>query len=222
MSSTTHRRRGPRPGRPDTRTEILRAAREEFAVGYGAATLRGVARRAGVDPALIVQFFGGKDGLFHAALVDIAKPRESLAHIVASAGGDGVGEQIASYFLGLWESSDTRPALQAMLMSAAARPEAADMLRRFVTVELIGPVAVFAPGPTAQLRAALAGTQLIGAAFGRYVVAIPELVQLPVERYTRIVGRSVDAYLHAPLPRARRARIGPGRTLTAGPSVGER
>lgn len=51
------RRRGPRAGE-DTRAAILAAARAEFArVGYDATSLRGVARLAGVDPALVHHYF---------------------------------------------------------------------------------------------------------------------------------------------------------------------
>ena len=59
----SHRRRGPRPGRANhgddgtlnpTQEAILEAARSSFlAQGFAKTTIRGVAREAGVDPALV-------------------------------------------------------------------------------------------------------------------------------------------------------------------------
>src|ERR1700759_1320075 len=65
----TGRRRGRRPGGANTRAQLLDAARAEFAErGYEGATVRAIADRAGVDPAMVNHFFGGKDGLFPASL----------------------------------------------------------------------------------------------------------------------------------------------------------
>ena len=63
------RRRGRRPGGADTRAALLDAARAEFAErGYDGATVRVIAERAGVDPAMVNHWFGGKEALFTAAL----------------------------------------------------------------------------------------------------------------------------------------------------------
>ena len=52
---TATARRGRRPGAPDTRAGILAAARAQFAAqGFTRTTIRGVAREAGVDPALVI------------------------------------------------------------------------------------------------------------------------------------------------------------------------
>jgi len=71
--------RGRRPGRPETRAEILAVARRRFlAQGYQAVTMRAVAEDAGVDAALISYFFGSKKGLFGATLALSANPPEIL------------------------------------------------------------------------------------------------------------------------------------------------
>ncbi len=63
------RRRGRRPGGADTRDALLTAARTEFAErGFDGATVRVIADRAGVDPAMVNHWFGGKEALFTAAL----------------------------------------------------------------------------------------------------------------------------------------------------------
>ena len=57
--------RGRRPlGSPNARRAVLDAARELFAeLGFERTTMRAVAARAAVDPALIYHYFGDKDGL---------------------------------------------------------------------------------------------------------------------------------------------------------------
>ncbi len=78
------RRRGRRPGGTDTRAELLDAARVEFAQrGYEGATVRVIADRAGVDPAMVNHWFGGKEALFTEALQLPINPAEVLAEVAA-------------------------------------------------------------------------------------------------------------------------------------------
>jgi AcrR family transcriptional regulator len=56
--------------------------------GYQGATLRDIGERAGVDPALIARYFGGKEGLYLAALDQVdpspsADPHEVFARLLA-------------------------------------------------------------------------------------------------------------------------------------------
>ncbi len=63
------RRTGRRPGGPDTRADVLAAARTRFArVGYDNATIRAIATDADVDPALVHHYFGTKRDLFREAV----------------------------------------------------------------------------------------------------------------------------------------------------------
>ena len=58
-------RRGRRPaGSPDAREAILAAARAAFARDGYNTSLRGVARQARVDPALVHHYFPERSGLF--------------------------------------------------------------------------------------------------------------------------------------------------------------
>jgi AcrR family transcriptional regulator len=79
-----------------TQDAILVAARSAFtASGYGGAGLREIASLAGVNVALINRYFGSKDGLFKAAIID---------HLDLDALFDGdidaFGARIAAYFMG--------------------------------------------------------------------------------------------------------------------------
>lgn len=68
-----------RPGRPagdgDVRAALLASARRQFAArGYDAVPLHAIAAGAGVNPAMIRYYFGGKAGLYEAVLAAAAEP----------------------------------------------------------------------------------------------------------------------------------------------------
>src|SRR5271166_4855606 len=88
---------GRRPGRPGTRGQILEAARAVFAAeGYEAASLRAIARRAGVDPALVHHYFADKPALFIEAIRLPLDPRPVHEH--GEAGGFS-GTRVVQRFL---------------------------------------------------------------------------------------------------------------------------
>lgn len=193
-SSPAGKRGGRRGGDADTRGDILRAAREQFAAGYSATSIRSIARQAEVDPSLIVQFFGGKDGLFEAVLAEAIRPREGIEPVLA---GDPatVGHRLAEYFFGIWEDPQRRFAFQAMLQSAGENDAAAELVRRFVTGQIVHRVASMSRRKDAALRAELAGSHLIGAALLRYVYRIPPLCDVPVDQVITPVGATIQQYL---------------------------
>lgn len=195
---------GRRGGEADTRGDILRAGREHFARGYSDATVRAIARAAGVDPSLIVQFYGGKDGLFRAVIADAVKP-ESIQPVVEG-GREGIGRRLAAWFFELWEAPERRYPFQALLLSAASHPPAAELLREFVTDEIVARVASVSRRKDARLRAELAGSHLIGTALTRYVYQIPPLSEVPTPELVRRVGGAIDGYLLGPVVRSSRRR----------------
>src|SRR5215467_271020 len=92
--TATRRRSGRPPGSPANREAILESAREQFAErGYDGATIRGIAAGAGVDPALVHHYFGTKDRLLLATLVEAAQVGNAVAALLAG-GLDGLGERL--------------------------------------------------------------------------------------------------------------------------------
>ena len=89
----TANRKGRRPGNPGTADEILRSARDSFAsLGYERASVRGIARAAGVDPALVLHYFGSKQHLFVAAVelpYDVGAEIGSRLATAPEAAGEG-------------------------------------------------------------------------------------------------------------------------------------
>ncbi len=190
---------GRRPGNADTRQQVLDAARECFASsGYDGATIRGIAAKAGVDPALVHHYFGAKSELFAAAMELPIRPRELVPTLIAG-GIDDIGERIVRTFLRLWEDPATRGRMMAVLRSAVRYEAAAVMLRTFLTKELLAAVAKGLDVPRGDLRASLVGSQLVGLAMARYVIKVPPLATAPVETLVAAYAPTVQRYLTGPL-----------------------
>jgi AcrR family transcriptional regulator len=200
MSESVPRRRGRRPAGEDTRAAIMAAARKQFAArGYEAATMRGIARDAGVDPRLVHHYFASKEDLFVEAMQFPVRPTTVIGPLV-EAGPDGMGERLVRVFFAAWDGPDQRERIMALLASAATSPEGARMLREFVSQEILQRVAGVLPGPDARLRAELAASQMIGVAFVRYLIALEPLASAPVEQLIELLAPVVQRHLVGPLP----------------------
>jgi AcrR family transcriptional regulator len=195
MTTTSRPRRGRRPAGSNTRGAIVGAARSEFAErGYDGTSLREVARRAGVDPALVHHYFGGKNALFTAAMDLPMDPREGVAAVVA-AGVDGVGERMVRLFLTVWDPPTNREPMLGLLRSAVSHEDAARLLREFLLGALARPLAAATGDDDVELRASLVVSQLIGLAMGRYVVRIEPLVSASVDQLVARAGPVLQGYL---------------------------
>jgi AcrR family transcriptional regulator len=192
-------RTGRRPGPSTTRADILAAARELFAGrGYDATTVRMVAERAGVDPALVVRAFGGKDALFLAAVDWPFDP--ALAAAVVTAGPPGeAGQRLVALFVRTWEDPVQRAPILALLRSAAGHEDARRLLTEFLGTRLLGPLVAAVTADHTDLRAALVAAQLVGVGLTRYVLGLEPLASMEPARVVELVGPAVHTLLTAPL-----------------------
>ncbi|KRE58602.1 TetR family transcriptional regulator [Phycicoccus sp. Soil748] len=203
--------RGRRPGGVDTRAAILTAARADFAEqGYDATSVRGIARRAEVDPALVHHYFGGKAKLF-AAVLDIPADPAVLIGAIVHGPRERVGEALVRTFLSVWDSEEDRQRFQALLRSAVTHDEATLMLREFLTREVFGRVmrelapaagrseaagrSKVAGARELELRAGLAASQMIGLAVMRYIVELPAVVGASHDELAAMLGPTLQGYL---------------------------
>ncbi|HMJ39000.1 MAG TPA: TetR family transcriptional regulator [Verrucomicrobiae bacterium] len=195
-------RTGRRPGAGGTGEKILAAARAHFAtVGYEAGTVRGIAADAAVDPALVLHYFGSKEGVFRAAVDFPVDPADFIPRLLAP-GLDGLGERLVRFFLETWDSPAGRPLL-ALIRSVVASEDAAALLREFVTREVLGRLARALEVDQPQLRATLAASTLIGMAMLRYVVKLEPLASASPEVVAGWLGPAVQRYLTDPVVTAR-------------------
>lgn len=197
MSARTAR--GRRPGAPDTRAEVLSAARASFAEkGFRGTTIRAVAASAGVDPALVHHYFGSKDDLFVAALQIPVDPREVLAPVVA-AGPAGAGERLMRTLLGVWDDPAFQPGLLALVRSLIADDSGGLVRDAFIPV-VVGPVLAALVADRPDVRIPLVASQVVGLIVARYVIALPPMAQMPAEDVVARVGPVIQHYLTGELP----------------------
>lgn len=193
-------RSGRRTGDSGTREAVLAAAREAFGMqGYGATSLRAVARTAGVDPALVLHFFGSKDGLFEAA-VELPLDPVTVVQGLLAGDRDGLGERIVRTFLGVWDGTPGQGPMLAMLRSAVSHAEAAAMLRELLLRVILLPVARGAGGDNPERRAGLLASQVAGLAVTRYVLAIEPLASATADELAPLIGPTLQRYLTGELP----------------------
>lgn len=197
--------RGRRPAGADTRADILAAARAAFAEqGYDRASLRGIAREARVDPALVHHYFEGKAALFAEVVQIGVDPRAVVDRVVVGDPGL-VGERAVRAFLAVWDDPSRRPQFVALVRSAVAHEAAARMIREFLAGEVFGRIVVAVrraqhggperPTPEEATRAGLAAAQMLGVGVMRYVVELPALVDASPEDLVTLLGATLQRYL---------------------------
>jgi AcrR family transcriptional regulator len=188
-------RTGRRPGTSDTRDQILAVARRQFATsGYDATSLRAIASEAKVDPALLIHYFGTKDGLFTAAT---GLPT-GLSALFAGQQDQTLrdfAETLVRSYLGFVDSDQSRNAILALVRSAVSNEKAATMLREFLAAELL-PVIAFRTGhENAALRASLVAAQLMGVAMLRHVVRLDPVARATPDEIVALVAPVIQQYL---------------------------
>jgi AcrR family transcriptional regulator len=184
---------------PATRDRILEAAREEFSErGYEKTSVRGIAKAAGVDSALVHHYFGTKEQVFEAAIEVAFAPALGASDAVEDGPPDTVGERLTRFILGIWENPATRTPLLAILRSAVNNETAAAVFRRLVATQLLRRIAGQLDAPDAELRAELAAAQLVGIAMLRYVIKVEPLASADPEQIVARVAPVVQGHLTAP------------------------
>lgn len=195
-----HPPRGRRPAGSDTRGAIVAAARAEFAErGYEAASMRSVARRAGVDPALVRHYFPDRIELFAVSVLPVAANPVEVAERVASGGLPGLGERLVTEVLDVWADDDGAGfrAAVGLMAGSAAQPQAVAAYLGRTVFERIGRML---PPDEAPLRVGLLASQVAGVLVLRYVMRLEPAASMPVPALAALVGPTIDRYLTGPLP----------------------
>jgi AcrR family transcriptional regulator len=179
---------GPRSA--GTRRAILEAARSAFAAhGYDQTTIRSVAATAGVDPSMVMRYFGSKAGLFTAASTTHLQPPDLSA---VPAGQRG--EALVRHIVERWDDAASRDELMLLMRTAVTSDAVAEQLQTVLRQMIIGPVAALGASD-ADERGGFIATQLLGLALCRYILRQEPLASLPVARVVATVAPSVQRYL---------------------------
>lgn len=168
----------------ETRADILAAARLRFgADGFERTTLRAVAADVGVDPALVIRYFGSKQDLF-AAAAEFSVNLPDLRDVAP----DDLADALFGRFFAVWEQDTT---FVALLRAAMTSPAAADTMREVFATQVAPALAAVTPDHAEQ-RAGLLGAFVIGLATTRYVLTNPAVADVSPDdliRWARPVVR---------------------------------
>jgi AcrR family transcriptional regulator len=198
MSTPSSGRSGRRPGSTQTREAIADAAREQFAErGYERATMRSIAESAGVDPALIVHFFGTKEALFEEVMA-LPPAIEDLFRTIAQLPRGQVGRRLAAAIVASLDNPETRAVVVGRIRSAATHPGAAALVREMVSRDL-GLLTRTLTDDRPETRAVLLGVQVTGLAVVRYIAAIEPLASMPPDQLVDLVAPVFQRLLVEPL-----------------------
>jgi AcrR family transcriptional regulator len=148
--------------------------------GYEGATVREIGERAGVDPALIARYFGGKEGLYLAVLAEEdveddapLDPHTLVAELLRH--WDQRGHSPVSRALGALEVSDgVREQVRAIIQRR--------LLARFAF-----------EGPDAALRAEILLALVLGISLTRANGTLPQLARASRAKLTAVLDPVVDA-----------------------------
>jgi AcrR family transcriptional regulator len=177
-----------RQGSEATKSAILEAARERFAAdGYERATIRAIAAEAGIDPALVMRYFGNKEKLFAAAAdFDLRLPDP------AAVPRNRVGAVLVGHFVDRWEADDT---FMALLRAAATHEAAAKRVRGVLGKQVAPLILALAGGDRVEVRSALVASQMLGLALCRYVLCLPPLVAMSRDDLVEWLAPTVQRYV---------------------------
>lgn len=147
--------------REATARRILEAAQHEFGAHGDSATIRSIARRAGVDPSLVLQHYGSKQALFSLAV----RPVSDLE-------GEDVPAHLAEVLdVRLRELPASTKALMRSMLTSAEAAEAMSVYLR----ERAARLAEAMPDDHAELRAALVVSSIMGITIARHFLDLPAL-----------------------------------------------
>lgn len=91
------------------------------------------------------------------------------------------------------------PAIIGLVRSCGTHEESRRIFLRFVREELVGRLAPELDSDHVEERVSLAGSQMLGVVFARYVLKIPPLVDLEIAQVAAAVGPTIDRYIFGDL-----------------------
>jgi AcrR family transcriptional regulator len=195
------KRAGRRTGNPDTKAEILAAARRLFAEGsFEAVSMRRIATEAGVDPSLIHHYFGSKDDLFLAAIELPMDPAPEVAAVLKAGGVEGAGGRLMTAFTAIWDGPH-QDKLLAVVRTSLSKPAMAFVLRQLFEHRIVKTVEDILGDQVDRIpvRASFIASQVFGLVVARYILKLEPLASLSQRELAETIGPTIDRYLTMPV-----------------------
>ena len=90
-------------------------------------------------------------------------------------------------------------AFTGLIRNLGTHEESQKVFLRFVNEELLDRLASQLQIENAETRLALAGTQIFGLIYTRYILRIPPLTKLSIEQTAQLIGPTLDRYMRGDL-----------------------
>ncbi|HEY4459073.1 MAG TPA: TetR family transcriptional regulator [Pseudonocardiaceae bacterium] len=188
------RSRGRRGAGADTKAALLVAAKAVFAeFGYDNATVRMIAAKADVDPAMVNHWFGGKQGLFGEAVLELPINPFDLVPPLLDGPSDELGERMVRLFLTVWDNDSGH--LPALIRSVTQQEQAANAIRDLFVKQIVAPIIAQLGMDQPALRATLCGSQMVGLGMLRYVLKFEPMASTDREVLVAAIAPNIQRYL---------------------------
>jgi AcrR family transcriptional regulator len=177
------------------REAILAAARRLFAEeGYDKTTVRAIARAAGVDPSMIIRYYGSKADLY-----EVASAVDLQMIDLSGVPRDQVGRRFARHLLSRWEKGGNDAEIL-LLRTAPTEPLAAAGIQKIFTHQVLPSLhSAFPNDPDIEARAGLVLSQGLGAVISRHLLHVEPLASMDFDTLADAVGDAIQLHLDRPL-----------------------
>jgi AcrR family transcriptional regulator len=195
------KRAGRRSGNPDTRAEILTAARRLFAEeGFESVSMRRIASEAGVDPSLIHHYFGSKDDLFMTAIELPMDPAPEVQSVLKGQDIEGAGKRLMHAFVTIWDGPHQEKLL-AVVRTSLSKPSMSFVLRQLFEHRIVKTVesTIGDRVDNVPVRANFIASQVFGLIVARYILKLEPLASLTEAQLAETIGPTIDRYLTMPI-----------------------
>jgi len=180
------------------RRDVLSAARRLFAAkGYAQTSIRAIAAASGVNQALVITYFGGKEALFLEAVGRFEISQEALAGNPA-----GLGARLARAYVDRWEDMADDDPWPALVRSAVSHEASQELLRTALEAQMAVPLGqVLGHTGDGPVRSAMVQCLIAGMIMERFIYALEPARSLPVSTFEAALGALLQYAISGPLGR---------------------
>jgi AcrR family transcriptional regulator len=169
----------------------MKAATEQFRdLGYEKTTIRSVATAAGVDPKLVMHYFGNKQKLF-VETMGVPMTVQRAVSVLKLTPKPLRGRALAEAIFQAQKSGEDAQ-LVGMIRAAATEPEAAEMIRELYVREAMLKVVQALELDNAELRAVMLTSLLSGFVFTSRIVHLQDLSSASNAQRKAILGKLIQ------------------------------
>ena len=191
------------PGRPkgtgrDTKAKIGKIASKQFSeIGYEKTTIRSVAEASGVDPKLVMHYFGNKEKLFASTM---SLPHEAAAALtlLSLVPKRQWGSRISD-LVWLSKKAKSNKVMVGIIRASASEEKAAEMLREFYTENLFNPMLSALKVDNQEIRSVMLSSLMVGYTFNNEILDLFEHLGVSDKKSKTLFAKTVQAILTAEL-----------------------